>query len=113
GNPDVKTSKLANYQNECAIIKNPTNKLQLFAACNNAGPGMFAARSTDLGDTGPSPDRVDKTIADGDVGQGPLACCDPTLAWDSFGNLYIGYIDSGAANIVILLRTDRRLTFTP
>ena len=23
-------SKMANYQNECAIIKNPTNKLQLF-----------------------------------------------------------------------------------
>lgn len=112
GNPDVNTSKLANYQNECAIIKNPTNKLQLFAACNNAGPGMFAARSTDLGVTWTYPDPVDKTIADGDPGQGPLACCDPTLAWDSFGNLYIGYIDSAVANIVILLSTDSGLTFT-
>src|SRR4029077_10473982 len=105
--------KRAKSHNTCPNIKNPTNKLQLFAACNNAGPGMFAARSTDLGVTWTYPDPVDKTIADGDVGQGPLACCDPTLAWDSFGNLYIGYIDSGAANIVILLRTDRRLTFTP
>ena len=33
---DVNVSRLANYQNECSIIANPTNKNQLFAACNNA-----------------------------------------------------------------------------
>src|SRR6185295_11010948 len=110
--PDVNTSQLANYQNECAIIKNPTNHQELFAACNNATGGLFAARSTNLGVTWTYPDPVDRTLADGDAGQGPAACCDPTLAWDSFGNLYFGYINSAVNQIVVLLSTDSGLTFT-
>jgi hypothetical protein len=112
GATDVNVSRLANYQNECAIIKNPTNKLQLFAACNNATGGLFAARSVDLGANWTFPDPADRTIADGDANQGPAACCDPTLAWDDFGNLYVGYIDASVANIVVLLSTDAGLTFT-
>jgi hypothetical protein len=110
GGTDRNVSKMLNYQNECAIAKNPTNKLQLFAACNNSTGGLFAARSTDGGLTWTYPD-ADKTIADGDAGQGPLACCDPTLAWDTFGNLFITYL--GNANTVeTILSTDGGLTFT-
>lgn len=110
GGADVNISKLANYQNECAIAKNPTNKLQLFAACNNALGGLFAARSTDGGVSWVYPD-ADKTIADGDANQGPLACCDPALAWDTFGNLFITYL--GNANTVeTILSTDGGQTFT-
>lgn len=112
GGPDVNVSKLANYQNECAIANNPTNKMELFAACNHAGAGLFAARSTDRGTTWTYPDPTDKTLADGDPGQGPLACCDPTLSWDVFGNLYFGYLDSTASNVVVLLSTDSGLTFS-
>jgi hypothetical protein len=111
GGADVNVSRLANYQNECAIIKNPSNHLQLFAACNNAGPGLFAARSNDHGATWTFPDPVDRTLADGDPGQGALACCDPTLAWDTFGNLYFGYLDSTGANVVVLISTDSGATF--
>lgn len=108
---DVNTSKMPHYQNECSIIKNPTpGSQQLFAACNNATGGIFATRSTDHGATWTYPDAVDKTIADGDVGQGPLACCDPTLAWDTFGNLYVGYL--GNSSVVLLLSTDGGLTFS-
>jgi hypothetical protein len=106
GGPDVNTSQLANYQNECAIIKNPSNDQQLFAACNHAGAGLFAARSIDGGLNWVYPDPADRTIADGDVNQGPQACCDPTLAWDTFGNLYLGYLDSGGANVILLISTD-------
>jgi len=110
GGTDVNTSKMANYQNECAIAKNPTNKLELFASCNNSTGGMFAARSTDGGVTWTYPD-PDKTIADGDAGQGPLACCDPTLAWDTFGNLFVVYL--GNANTVEVIRSaDGGQTFT-
>jgi len=43
GGIDVNTSKMAGDQSECAIAKNPSNKLQLFVMCNNnAGAGMFA-----------------------------------------------------------------------
>lgn len=110
-NPDVNISKKAGAQNECAIIKNPTNHQELFASCNNAGPGLFAARSTNLGETWTYPDPADQTLADGDLSQGPLACCDPTVAWDSFGNLYLGYLDSTFTNAVILISTDSGLSF--
>ena len=111
GNTDVNVSQMAGYQAECSIAKNPTNKLQLFASCNNSGPGIFAARSTNGGVTWTFPDAVDKTIADGDAGQGPTACCDPTLAWDTFGNLYVTYLGSGFT-IETLLSTDGGATFT-
>jgi hypothetical protein len=107
-------SKMANEQNECAIIKNPTNKLQLFAACNNHIAGLFAARSTDGGLTWVYPD-PSKTIANGvNLALGPAACCDPTLAWDTFGNLFITYIDWDGGlldHIVTLLSIDGGQTF--
>ncbi|MEO8502385.1 MAG: Ig-like domain repeat protein [Acidobacteriota bacterium] len=110
GGTDRNVSKMANYQNECAIAKNPTNKLQLFASCNNSTGGLFAARSTDGGATWTYPD-ADKTIADGDAGQGPAACCDPALAWDTFGNLFITYL-TNANTVETLLSTDAGLTFS-
>jgi hypothetical protein len=54
---------------------------------------------------------VDKTLADGDAGQGMPACCDPTLAWDTFGNLYLGYLDSGRDDVEVLISTDSGATF--
>jgi hypothetical protein len=111
--PNVNLSKLAGNQSECAIAKNPSNKLQLFAACNNnAGAGLFAARSIDGGVSWVYPD-PSKTIANGvNAALGPAACCDPSLTWDTFGNLYIMYIDSGITTIVLLLSTDGGQTFT-
>ena len=93
GESERNVSEMADYQNECAIAVNPTNKNQLFAACNNSSGGLFFARSTDRGTNWVYPD-ADKTLADGDPGQGPAACCDPTLAWDSFGNLFVTYLTS-------------------
>ncbi len=108
---DRNMSQMANYQNECAIIKNPANQLQLFAACNNSTGGLFAARSIDGGLTWVYPD-ASKTIANGiNLALGPAACCDPALAWDTFGNLYITYIDSTVNHIVTLLSMDGGQTF--
>ncbi len=110
---DRDTSQRTGDDNECAIAKNPVNSNQLFILCNvGSGAGQFAARSTDGGSTWIYPDPSDKTITDGDPGQGPAACCDPTLAWDKFGNLFITYIDSGVSNIVTILSTDGGATFT-
>jgi len=112
GGIDVNTSKMAGDQSECAIAKNPSNKLQLFVMCNNnAGAGMFAARSIDGGVTWVYPD-PSKTIANGvNLALGPAAIGDPSLAWDTFGNLFLTYIDSGVRNIVTLLSTDGGQTF--
>lgn len=112
GNTDINSAQKTGDDNECAVSINPVNKNQVFAFCNTGGPGLFATRSTDGGATWTFPDPADKTIADGDAGQGPAACCDPTSAWDSFGNLFITYIDSGIGNIVTILSTDGGATFT-
>lgn len=111
GGTDVNTSQKSGPDYECAIAKNPSDGSQLFAACNSAG-GLFATRSEDGGLTWGYPDAVDKTIADGDTGQGPRACCDPTVAWDSFDNLYVGYLDSHSQTVVVLISTDAGLTYS-
>jgi hypothetical protein len=114
GGVDIDLSQKTGSESECAMAKNPSNPNQLFAFCNNlgGGAGMMAMRSTNGGASWVYPDPSDKTIADGDPGQGPSACCDPTLAWDTFGNLFITYIDAGVSNIVTILSTDGGATFT-
>jgi len=112
GTTDIDLSQKTGSDSECATAKNPANPSQLFAFCNTASAGMFAARSTTGGASWVYPDPSDKTIADGDPGQGPSACCDPTLAWDTFGNLFITYIDAGVGNIVTILSTDGGATFS-
>jgi len=112
GNVDRNTSQKTGSDAECASAKNPINPNQVFVFCNTAGVGMFAARSTDAGLTWIYPDPSDKTIADGDPGQGPNSCCDPTLAWDTFGNLFITYINSSVNTIETILSTDGGATFT-
>ncbi len=113
GEVDINASKKSGADSECAIAQDPSNPLRLFQACNTASTGLFAARSVDGGATWTYPDATDKTIADGDSGQGESACCDPTLAWDSFGNLYVTYINSALNSIVTLLSTDGGATFSP
>jgi hypothetical protein len=107
---ETNVSAMPNYQNECAIKVNPTDADQIVAACNNAAGGLFFARSNNRGTTWEYPD-ADRTIADGDAGQGDEACCDPNIAWDSFGNLYVTYLaDDGA--IDTLLSTNAGDTWT-
>lgn len=110
-NTDINLSKMAGDQVECAIAKNPSNKLQLFVLCNNNTAGLFAARSSDGGGSWVYPD-PSKTIANGTPGLGPAAWSDPTLAWDTFGNLFIGYIDHTTTTIEVLLSTDAGQTFS-
>lgn len=113
GNAERNTSKRTNDDNECAIAINPTNKDQIFVSSNVVGiSGLFCARSTDGGLTWTYPDPSDKTLADGDANQGASACCDPTLTWDAFGNLYLTYINSNVNQIVTLRSTDGGATFT-
>jgi hypothetical protein len=111
-NVDNDVSQKTGSDSECATAKNPINPNQVFAFCNTAGAGMLAARSTDGGVTWFYPDPTDKTIADGDPNQGPNSCCDPTLAWDTFGNLFITYINSSVNTIETILSTDGGATFT-
>jgi len=112
GTTDNDVSQKTGTDSECATAANPANPNQVFAFCNTTGAGMLAARSTDGGATWFYPDPTDKTIVDGDPGQGASACCDPTLAWDTFGNLFITYINASVNGIVTILSTDGGATFS-
>src|ERR1044072_3984999 len=87
GAVDNDLSQKSGSDSEGATAKHPRHPNRVFAFCNTSGAGMFAARSTDGGVPWFYPDPVDKTIVDGDPGQGPSAWRDPTLGWDTFGNL--------------------------
>ena len=83
----------------------------MFAFANNAAGGLFAARSSDGGATWLPSNGADSVIADG--GDSLVsACCDPTAAWDQYGNLFISYINNTTNSIPIALSTDGGLTFS-
>lgn len=108
--PNVNVSHAGGNQSEGAIAIDPTNPLRLFAVSNIAGgSGLFAAHSTDSGTTW-----TGGTIATGSGGGLPAACCDPSVSWDSFGNLFLVYLDSNTANgtVHVALSTDGGQNFS-
>lgn len=98
GTVDINISKIVNGDNECAIAKNPANPLQLVAHCNSSASPW---RSIDGGQT---------WVVGGSLGS---YCCDPNLAWDSFGNLFATFIDSAADNIVTKVSVNGGVSFSP
>src|SRR2546422_182719 len=80
--PNVNVSRLAGNQSEAAVAINPTNPNNVVIVSNIAGGGaLFRGFSTDGGATWTS-----GLIANG--GALGLACCDGSLSFDSFGNLF-------------------------
>jgi hypothetical protein len=106
--PNVNTGHQAGSQATEAIAIDPANPKLLFVAANDhalAGKGMYVARSTDGGKTWTS-----RVLGDGSDGL-PTATRVPGLAWDSFGNLFVTYIDNDAAHYTIALSTNGGVTF--
>lgn len=97
GSVDVNISKIGGNDNECAIAKNPTNPLQLVAHCNSLSTPW---RSSDGGLT---------WVVGGSIGS---YCCDPNLAWDSFGNLFATFINGATNAIVTKLSVNGGVSFT-
>jgi hypothetical protein len=105
--PNRNVSRLPGNQAETTIAINPTNPSNIVVASNiQFGSGLFKAYSLDGGTTWNG-----DLIGDGDnLG---LACCDPSLAFDSFGNLFLVYIDDVKfRNIQLAMSTDGGATFS-
>jgi hypothetical protein len=118
GVTDVNVSKRAGDETECTISRDPNNPQRLFAACacSMSAAGLFAARSSNGGVDWAYPLNPNKTIAYGERGEWgkiPASCCDPSSAWDSFGNLFLTYLDYWRSAIVLLRSTDGGATFSP
>jgi hypothetical protein len=112
---NVNVSQRLGNQMETTTAVDPTNAQRVFIASNDetlSPSGLFRARSTNGGAT-----FTTGTIATG-TGPGgdglPPACCDPSASWDSFGNLFLVYLDTTTSprQIILLLSTNGGANFT-
>ena len=100
--PVVNVSATTGNQAESFVNVNPTNTNNLVATSNDPGTNsIFRAYSTDAGATW-----TRGTIATG------VACCDGQAAWDTFGNLFLVYINNSVSQINVILSTDGGATFS-
>jgi len=104
--PNVNLSAALGNQVEPAIAVNPANPNQIFAVAmdETLAGGFVTARSSDGGATW-TRGRVGTSV--------PIAAADPSVSFDSFGNLFLSYIDKGTRNAQILdLSTNGGATFS-
>jgi hypothetical protein len=99
--PVVNVSATTGNQAESFINVNPTNTNNLVATSNTNAASIFRAYSTDAGATW-----TRGTVATG------VACCDGQAAWDTFGNLFLVYINNSVNQINVILSTDGGVTFS-
>src|SRR5438876_1913925 len=97
----VNVSATAGNQAESFVVVNPTNTNNLVAISNTNANSIFRAYSFDGGTTW-----TRGTIATN------VACCDGQAAWDTFGNLFVVYINANVNQINVILSTDGGATFS-
>src|SRR5882762_1501425 len=103
---NIDVSQLSNNESEETIAVNPTNPNNIVIVTNVVVPaaGMFAAVSLDGGSTWAT-----RIIANNDnLG---AACCDPSLSFDEFGNLFLTYLFNVGNTVPVALSTDGGLSF--
>lgn len=99
--PVVNVSATAGNQSESFVVVNPTNTNNLVAFSNTTTNSIFRAYSTNGGATW-----TRGTVATG------VACCDAQAAWDTFGNLFMVYINASVNQINVIVSTDGGVTFS-
>jgi hypothetical protein len=100
----VNVSRRTTNQSEAAVAASPLDPNDIVIASNvEHGYGIFLAVSHDGGVTW-SRDVI------GDADAFGRACCDPSIAWDRFGNLFLSWLGYGKLRfptvVPILLSTD-------
>jgi hypothetical protein len=110
---NVDVSQRLGNESEEAIAVNPTNPNNVVVITNIAEgtAGLFEGVSFDGGHTWTT-----KIIADGAaIGQGTDglgdSCCDPSLSFDQYGNLFFTYLYNIENVVPVALSTDGGLTF--
>src|SRR6476660_2056311 len=103
--PNINVSRLAGNHAEGTITVDPSNNLHLLAASNAPGVGLFTASSTDGGVTWTGQTVFQNDPAAGTAGL-PAACCDPSAAFDRFGNLFLTYAHDSGEGVEVALSAD-------
>jgi hypothetical protein len=109
----VNVSQATGNQREQSIAVNPLNPNQVVAFSNiedldgnlQADSGLFFARSTDGGRT------WDASYLFIDDTQLSEACCDPQVAWDTFGNVWMTYLTANG-DVALAHSTNAGNSFT-
>ena len=100
--PVTNVSVRSGNESESFVLVNPTNPNNLVAFSNLASENsIFRAYSFNSGATW-----TRGTVATN------VACCDGQAAWDTFGNLFLVYINNSVNQINVILSTDGGVTFT-
>ncbi|HEU0209073.1 MAG TPA: dockerin type I domain-containing protein [Candidatus Udaeobacter sp.] len=100
--PVINVSARSGNESESFVVVNPTNTNNLVAFSNLASENsIFRGYSTNGGATW-----TRGTVATG------VACCDGQAAWDTFGNLFLVYINNSVDQINVILSTDGGVTFS-
>jgi len=103
--PNVNVSRMLGNQAETTVAVNPTNPDNVVIVSNiQFGNRLFEGFTVD------GQHWTSRQIADGTDSLG-LACCDPSAAFDEFGNLFLAYLDSKAHDVQLALSTDGGATF--
>lgn len=104
---NVDVSQRTGNESEEAIAVNPTNpnNIVIFTNIAEGLNGMFLGVSFDGGVTWSR-----KIVGEGNDVFGDT-CCDPSVAFDEYGNLFVSYLYNVENTVPILLSTDGGLTF--
>src|SRR5256885_9146803 len=111
--PNINVSRSPGNHAEGTIVVDPTNPARLFTASNAPGVGLLGAVSTDFGATWTRRSIADEPAAGFDLSPDGLApaCCDPSAAFDRFGNLYLTYARDADHGVDVVRSTDGGATF--
>src|SRR3954453_2746709 len=90
---NINVSATAGNHAEGTIVVDPTDPSHLFTASNAPGVGLLAAVSSNGGATWTRRPMADDAVDSSGLAADGLApaCCDPSAAFDRFGNLYLTY----------------------
>ena len=104
---NVNVSQRSGNESEEAIAVNPTNPNNIVIVTNIAEgvSGMFASVSFDGGQTWAG------RIIGNDDNLGD-SCCDPSLSFDEYGNLFLTYLYNVENEVPVALSTDGGLSFS-
>ena len=101
GAPVVNVSATVGNQSESYVVVNPTNPNNVVAFSNvETSNDIFRAYSTDAGTTW-----TRGTVATG------VACCDGQAAFDTFGNLFLIYINGNVNQVNVIMSTNGGVSF--
>jgi hypothetical protein len=106
--PNIDVSQRAGNESEEAIAVNPTNpnNIVIFTNIAEGTNGMFLATSFDGGVTWTRHIVGEGSDVFGDT------CCDPSLSFDEFGNLFMTYLYNVDNVVPVALSTDGGLSFS-